>query len=137
MAKRPGTSTCASRKSPHQLQLWLGWLGWLGWRGWLGWLGCLCWLGWLGWLGYIYTFSSQSRDSGREKETNKNSGGINAACPKFGSFGLNVILSYGLDGKGYVSRQRQKAYLFSKVSGLNLWPTQSPIQWEQGLISRG
>ena len=85
---------------------------------------------------HIYTCSSQSRDAGRAKETNQNSDRVNVACPKFGSPGLTDILSYGLDDRGIVSRQRQKTYLSSKVSRLNLRSTETPIQWEKGLISR-
>jgi hypothetical protein len=36
---------------------------------------------------------------------------------------------YQLDDSGFKSQPDQGIYLFSKTSGSDLWPTQSPIQW--------
>jgi hypothetical protein len=46
-----------------------------------------------------------------------------------------VILHSGRPG--FDSRQRQRIFPLASVSRQALWPTQPPIQWVQGVLSRG
>jgi hypothetical protein len=48
-----------------------------------------------------------------------------------------MALSYGLDGRGFESRQWLGILLFTTSSRTSLGPTQPPIQWVPGAVSLG
>jgi hypothetical protein len=55
---------------------------------------------------------------------------------------LNTILSditlrYGLEDRGFESRQELGIFLFTTASRTALGPTQTPIQWVPGALSLG
>jgi hypothetical protein len=65
---------------------------------------------------------------------------VNPVC--IFTFHLNNIFSgtaldYGLDGRGFESRQGLGIFLFTTASRPVLRPTQPPIQWVPGAISLG
>jgi hypothetical protein len=51
--------------------------------------------------------------------------------------GISGLLVYGLDDRGFESRQGLRIFLFITVSRLVLEPTQPPIQWVPGNPSLG
>jgi hypothetical protein len=46
-----------------------------------------------------------------------------------------IALGYGLDDRGFESRQGLRIFLFTTASRLALVPTQYPIQWVPGALS--
>jgi hypothetical protein len=48
-----------------------------------------------------------------------------------------LALGYGLDDRGFESRQGMGIFLFTTASRLALGPTQPPIQWVSGALSPG
>jgi hypothetical protein len=48
-----------------------------------------------------------------------------------------IALGYGLDDRGFESRQELGIFLLTTVSGPALGPTQSPNQWVPGALSLG
>jgi hypothetical protein len=48
-----------------------------------------------------------------------------------------IPLGYGLDGRGFESRQELGIFLFATASRPALDPTQTPIQWVAGDLSLG
>jgi hypothetical protein len=50
---------------------------------------------------------------------------------------LPIALSYGLDDRGFESRQELGIFLLTTVSRPALGPTQLPIQWVQGALPLG
>jgi hypothetical protein len=48
-----------------------------------------------------------------------------------------MALGYGLDDRGFESRQGLGIFLFTAASRLALGPTQPPIQWLPGALSLG
>jgi hypothetical protein len=48
-----------------------------------------------------------------------------------------VALGYGLDNRGFESRQGVEIFLFTTASGPDLEPTHLPIQWVPGALSLG
>jgi len=47
------------------------------------------------------------------------------------------VLGYGLDDRGFESRQRLGIFLFTTASRTVLESTQPPIQWVSGALSMG
>jgi hypothetical protein len=54
-----------------------------------------------------------------------------------GNFFLYIALGYGLDDRGFESRQGLGIFLFTTASRPTLGPTQPPIQWVPGALSLG
>jgi hypothetical protein len=50
---------------------------------------------------------------------------------------FSTATSSGLEGRGFDFQQRQKIFLLSTLSRLDLGSTQPAPQWYQGLYSRG
>jgi hypothetical protein len=48
---------------------------------------------------------------------------------------MSRTLGYGLDDRGFESRQGLENFLFTMVSRTALGPTQSPIQWVPAALS--
>jgi hypothetical protein len=48
-----------------------------------------------------------------------------------------VALSYGLDDRGFESRQELQIFLFTTAFRPALGPTQPPVQWVRGVLSLG
>jgi hypothetical protein len=48
-----------------------------------------------------------------------------------------ITLNYGLDDRGFESRQGLGIFFFTTAPRTALGPTQSPIQWVPGVISLG
>jgi hypothetical protein len=53
------------------------------------------------------------------------------------TFYFCIALGYGLEDRGFKSRQRLGIFLFTTVSRTVLGPTQPPMQWVQGVLSPG
>jgi hypothetical protein len=50
---------------------------------------------------------------------------------------LDIALGYGLDDRGFESREGLGIFLFTTASRLALGTTQPPIQWVPGALSLG
>jgi hypothetical protein len=48
-----------------------------------------------------------------------------------------ITLGYGLDDRGFESREELGIFLFTTVSRPTQGPTQPPIQWVPGILSLG
>jgi len=58
-------------------------------------------------------------------------------CTRSCGSSVSIVSNYGLDDREFDLRQRQMIFLLASVSRPGLTPTQPPVQWVLGVVSRG
>jgi hypothetical protein len=90
-------------------------------------------------LPHIRTYKPDARHEFQRKETTTDFKKIKEAnwlTAEQGWLG-GIAQHYGLDDRGFESRQGLKIFLFTTASRPVLGPTQPPIQWIPGALSLG